>query len=80
MNRRHGLTGHRMWLQVLPEGNAVAVYAFEGAGAATFSSNITAAKHPFETWFVDRLVAAHALNLASGPVAPPAELGADWQG
>lgn len=76
---RHGLTGHAMWLQVMPEGNSVAVYAYDGDGAEGFLDQLATATDAFDIWFADRLVEAHALDLRTGPLGPPATQWAAWR-
>lgn len=79
-NRRYGLTDHRVWHQITPEGDHVAVVLVDGPAVSELMNRLQASEHPFDRWFLDRAVEAHALDLASGPLSPPAEQLISWSG
>jgi hypothetical protein len=78
-NRRYGLTDHRAWLMMTPEGQHQAVVLADGPGAADFIPRMAQSSDPFDSWFLDRIVEVHAIDLQSEALAPPPELYLDWR-
>jgi hypothetical protein len=72
MNRRHGLTDHRAYLQPLPDGGYAVLVIHEGPGGDEFMANVMASDHEFDRWFVGAVADVHGIDPSAG-MPPPAE-------
>jgi hypothetical protein len=72
MNRRHGLTEHRAYLQPMPDGGYAVLVVHEGPGGDDFLANVMASDDEFDRWFVGAVAELHELD-PSGPMPPFAE-------
>lgn len=72
MNKRHGVTDHRAYLQLSPDGNHVVIVLTDGPGADSFMANAAASDHEFDKWFLAKVGEVHGFDL-SGPMPPAAE-------
>lgn len=72
MNQRHGLTGHRAWLQQTPDGQNMVIAVHEGPGADEFLGKLASSENEFDAWFRGKIEEVHPMDF-SGPLPPPAE-------
>ena len=69
MNARMGLTGHRAWLQVTPDGHHMAVVVHDGPGGDAFMGNLATSTNGFDAWFKAKVTDVHGIDF-SGPLPP----------
>ncbi len=70
MNRRLGLTGHRAWLQQMPDGNSIVIAVHDGPGGDVFMGKLGASEHEFDVWFREKVSEIHGIDLAAPPPPP----------
>ena len=66
-----GVTRLRAWHQHSPDGSDLAVVLYEGSAPEKFLARIATSTDPFSSWFRDRLVETHGLDLSAPPPPPP---------
>ena len=71
MNARHGLTEHRAYLQLMPDGSFLVLAIHEGPGADSFLANVAASSHDFDQRFLGAVADVHGMD-TSGPMPPMA--------
>lgn len=74
MNRRHGITSHRAWLETEASGDCFAVVELEGDGAETFLQGLASSSEPFDSWFRDRISELHGIDFSNLPAGTSLEL------
>jgi len=78
LNRRMGLTAHRVWLMQSPQG-AMAIVVHDGPGGDAFMGKLATSDHPFDVWFRERVSEFHGLDFSEPLPGPPPESVLDWR-
>jgi hypothetical protein len=74
MNRRHGVTAHRAWLETDANGDSYALVELEGDGAETFMQGLASSSEPFDVWFRGRISELHGVDFSHLPAGTSLEL------
>ena len=72
MNKRHGVTDHRAYLQPKPDGDYLVIVVTDGPGGDTFMVSAASSSHEFDKWFLDKVGEVHGIDL-TGSIPPAAE-------
>lgn len=74
MNRRYGITSHRVWLETDANGESYAVVELEGDGANAFLRGLASSSDPFDVWLRDRISELHGIDFSRVPTDTSLEL------
>ena len=72
MNARYGLTEHRAYLQISPDGENLVLVLQDGPGADSFMADAMSSDNEFDQWFMQKVGQLHDMD-PSGPPPPSAE-------
>ena len=72
-NQRYGLTRHAAWLAETPSGPFV-IALHEGPGGDGLMAKLGPSQHEFDTWFKEKILEVHGLDVTKPPPGPMPEL------
>lgn len=75
---RYGLTVEKLFLQAMPKGEMVIMYA-EGDAPAEAIARFARSHHPFDVWLREEMLYLNGIDFIRRQTAPPPHLILDWK-